>query len=565
MTKAVGPTHLSFLHSSEKQSPFLAPFLGTSPGCISDRLDAWQEELKCDKDKSFLIDGITNGFRLSDEGCEASPVETRNHKSALEHREKVEKEIINQLQKGNYVLAEGKPTIVSPLGAIPKEDGDIRLIHDASLPKGASMNDYATLQKVKFQSLEDACKLAKPDYFCAKIDLKSAYRSVAIHRDDYKMTGLQWKFQGQEKSTFIFDSKVPFGSRRGPSIFHRLSQAVKRCMQRRGYNDVVVYIDDFLIIAPTFDRCNEALHTLIRLVRKLGFSISWPKVVGPTQKITFLGVDIDTVSSTLSLGADKLGKLKEQLSNFYKRKRASKLQLQQLAGLLNWATSAVRGGKFFLRRILDSMTTLQHARHKVRLCQDFKRDVSWWLTYLDRFNGVVYFDEQARERVHVDACPTAAGGFWQGNWRYSVFHCDIPAAASLHITHKETLAAIEAVKCWAPHWRGKTVVIHTDNTTAKCAINRGRSRSKLVNRHLRNMFWICAKYDCRVIAVSVSGVINILADTISRLHEPGNLVKLSMLLANWSAGHRVRPLFISPSNMSSKSFSFLMRSGRTRR
>ena len=125
-------------------------------------------------------------------------------------------------------------------------------------------------------------------------------------------------------------------------------------MERRGFKDIVVYIDDFLVIAPTYEICNEALHTLITLLRRLGFSISWPKVVGPTQKITFLGVVIDTTSSTLSLGTEKLGKLRERLTFFAKRKRASKLQLQQLAGLLNWACCAVRGGKFFLRRILDS-------------------------------------------------------------------------------------------------------------------------------------------------------------------------------------------------------------------
>lgn len=158
-----------------------------------------------------------------------------------------------------------------------------------------------------------------------------------------------------------------------------------------------------------------------------------------------------------------------------------------------------REGSFFLRRILDSTANLQHARHKMRLSQDFKRDVSWWLTYLDRFNGVVYFDEQARQHVHVDACNLAAGAFWQSQWRYSVFECDIPAAASLHITHKEMLAVTEAVKCWAPHWHSKTVVVNTDSTVTKSVINKGRSRSELVNKPLRNMFWICAKYDCRIL------------------------------------------------------------------
>ena len=35
---------------------------------------------------------------------------------------------MDQLQKGQYVLTKNPPVIVSPLAAIPKDNGDIRLI-----------------------------------------------------------------------------------------------------------------------------------------------------------------------------------------------------------------------------------------------------------------------------------------------------------------------------------------------------------------------------------------------------------------------------------------------------
>ena len=34
------------------------------------------------------------------------------------------------------------------------------------------MNDYSQPDTVKFQTLQDACQLAKPFYYCAKIDLQ---------------------------------------------------------------------------------------------------------------------------------------------------------------------------------------------------------------------------------------------------------------------------------------------------------------------------------------------------------------------------------------------------------
>ena len=37
----------------------------------------------------------------------------------------------------------GKPELISPLGAIPKTAGGVRLIHDCSRPAGNSLNDFA--------------------------------------------------------------------------------------------------------------------------------------------------------------------------------------------------------------------------------------------------------------------------------------------------------------------------------------------------------------------------------------------------------------------------------------
>ena len=82
--------------------------------------------------------------------------------------------------------------------------------------------------------------------------------------------------------------------------------------------------------------------------------------------VTFLGVDIDTNDCVLSLGADKLNMLHDKLKAFKHRQRATKVQLQSLAGSLNWACQVVRGGRFFLRRILDSIKPLRQAALKRR-------------------------------------------------------------------------------------------------------------------------------------------------------------------------------------------------------
>ena len=62
-------------------------------------------------------------------------------------------------------------------------------------------------------------------YF-AKVDFKSAYRSVNISRRSQTVTGFAWNFNGKER--YLCDNKLPFGAKLSVGIFHRLTQAVKR-------------------------------------------------------------------------------------------------------------------------------------------------------------------------------------------------------------------------------------------------------------------------------------------------------------------------------------------------
>ena len=119
------------------------------------------------------------------------------------------------------------------------------------------MNDYCLPHSDKYQTLQDALDFAKPGQFLANVDLKSAYRSVAINDVDYCLTGVQWTFEC-ESPTYKFDTLLPFGSRLGPMIFHRLSQAVRRFMANRGFASITVYLDDYFIVADTFQEIGRA-------------------------------------------------------------------------------------------------------------------------------------------------------------------------------------------------------------------------------------------------------------------------------------------------------------------
>ena len=69
---------------------------------------------------------------------------------------------------------------------------------------------------------------------------------------------------------------------------------------------IVVYLDDFFIVASSWTQCMEAYECFLELLQNLGFEISFRKVVPPTQCLTFLGVQIDSVVEYQSLPQNKL-------------------------------------------------------------------------------------------------------------------------------------------------------------------------------------------------------------------------------------------------------------------
>ena len=448
---------------------------------------------------------------------------------------------------GNYEVVSDPPDIISPMGAIPKTDGGVRLIHDCSRPDGLSVNDYCTEEwHQKFSRVEDAAKLVTEGCFMAKIDLQSAYRSVSISKHSQRVTGLKWQFS--KTTVFLRDKKLCFGSRYAPGIFYRLTQAVKRMLKRRGLDAVVVYLDDFFIKADTLANCAAALDTTIKLLRKLGFQINWNKVIDPCTKLTFLGIEIDSIEMCLRLPNDKLVKVRQELALFQKRKRVSKKQLQSLAGKLNFCASVVYGGRVYSRRIINTINSMRADNHKVKLNGGIQADIQWWHSFMSTFNGKsMLLDKQPIQSVFTDSCSMAAGGAFQGDWFYLNWELDWPFVANLHINSKETLAVFLAVCRWAPYWQNKRIYIQSDNVFTVATLNRGTSSNPFLMACLRTLFWLSATYNFHLTARYIRGSVNTLADSISRIHEPKHMFNILPMMSPSSLHH----------HMSEESFCFL--------
>ena len=132
----------------------------------------------------------------------------------------------------------------------------------------------------------------------------------------------------------MVDTRLPFGARRSPEIFHRLTQAVCRIMKHQGHSPVLALLDDFLVVADDKHSCQSTLQALLNLLRYLGFAINYSKLVNPTQRLTFLGIVLDTIKGTLELPTAKLNDLISQLSKLLGKSQCTKRNLR--AQRISW-------------------------------------------------------------------------------------------------------------------------------------------------------------------------------------------------------------------------------------
>lgn len=294
--------------------------------------------MKYDKDRLFIMNGLLNGFSIIDVNDEETIVvtECENHKSCFSTNEKrlvTERVILTEVNKNNYVVSAIKPKIVIALGAVPKTDSnDIRLIHDASRPLNRSLNYYASVEKTHYTLIDKVCSILKPNGYLAKVDLSQAYRHVSLSPNNYFATGLKWKFTGFSEFNYIYDAKLCCGAAKAPSIFQRITESSTRMLKRRGFKGVCVYLDDFIIVADTYEECKYAFDCLVDLLGSQWFTINWHKVVEPAQEIVFLGVLIDSVYCTLSIPELKLTELTTEIKLSLHKKKLQNVSYNRLLG-----------------------------------------------------------------------------------------------------------------------------------------------------------------------------------------------------------------------------------------
>ena len=488
--------------------------------------EEWQQMLQSHPNQAlvqYIMSGITQGFRIGFEYGKASCRSARcNMLSAETNPEVVTAYLQEEVTLGRVLgpLPTGSvPGVqVSPFGVIPKghTPGKWRLIVDLSSPTGNSVNDgiapdLCSLSYISVDDISGVIASVGKGALLAKVDIKSAYRIMPVHPEDRPLLGMQWKGE------LYVDTCLPFGLRSAPRIFTAVADMLEWCAKEQGVTHLFHYLDDYITIGKAeSDECKANMVTLLATCERLGVPIAPDKCEGPSTRLTYLGIEIDTVQMQLRLPEEKLRRVQATVREWLGRKAGRRRELESLVGLLQHAAKVVRPGRRFVRRIIVIMTTVKDRDRFVRLNAEIRSDLCWWSEFMTNWNGIGIIRSPDQEVVDVESDASGSwgcGAVWGTHWLQWKWNS---SAQQWDISPKELLPILLACVVWGKLWSGKIVRCHCDNMAVVEVLNNGYSRDKLLMHLLRCLFFISEYFKVQVEAVHRRGKDNIRADALSR-------------------------------------------------
>ena len=208
------------------------------------------------------------------------PFEVGNYPTTPQQAAAITADIAAEVAAGILIEVTRKPAHITALATKEEAAGKIRVLRDCSKPDKGAINDYADAQHFQMQGIEEALAHMQPRAYMAKVDIKAAFRTVGVHPAHWHLLGFQWRNPQEEGGSprYYIDTRCPFGLKCSPEIFCRITAAVKVMLAAQGIQAVVVYVDDFLIIALEEEECAKALELVLKILRShLGFTISDPR------------------------------------------------------------------------------------------------------------------------------------------------------------------------------------------------------------------------------------------------------------------------------------------------
>jgi hypothetical protein len=402
----------------------------------------------------------------------------------------------------------------------------MRLIHHLSYPESASINDFIdpSFSSIHYSTVDDAAAMISNlgrGALLAKSDIKSAFRLLPVSPGDFDLLGFQFQ------DMFYYDKMVPFGCKISCALWDRFANFLHWLTEKHSANKFILhYLDDFFFCGKNqSNTCQQTLNTFRHICSDLGVPIAEEKTTSPTQILTFLGIEFNTLDMNMKLPPTKLLELREQISCILDSKKVTLKTLQSLIGLLNFACRVVAPGRAFCRRLINATIGIKRPHHHIRVSVAIKSDLLVWLSFLDAFHGVSVIKNQfwvnnQTLQLFTDSAGGEAGGFgiyYAGKWAQSRWpRAWFQQGLTRDLTFLELFPVQVAISLWQSEFANKNILFHIDNMAVVQVLNACTSKSPRVMNIVRKLVLTCLQFNILIHAKHIPSKLNTIADCLSR-------------------------------------------------
>ena len=175
----------------------------------------------------------------------------------------------------------------------------------------------------------------------------------------------------------------------------------------------------------------------------------------------------------------KLDTYREDIQNYITHDKVTLRELKSIIGKLQFATTVVKPGRPFLRRLYDLTMQATKPHHYIRLTKSVKQDLNTWFHFLQHYNGITMIrcpsnaDSPLIHWCFQDCFWGTYGTLWiQGTWS--------EAWKSEDITVLELFPIYPIVYIFKQKIANSDITFHCDNSAICDIINKQTSKHKTI-------------------------------------------------------------------------------------